>query len=391
MGRVLRGSMILLSLFYLTVMVQQMSSTADISSWNMDLAYALVTSTSSNDNNGDNRRSQMRNIHNEVRKNNASTQLLPESSTLQYYTPRVLIGILSDSQTETASEMRQRQREVFQYWKDDTRICSMQQFLSNQEVLGKDNIYMTRDQIGQNQQNDCQVVYVFVLGAYSNSTSPHFIQTVEGVSTERLIPTVRLYDTPDQPLTLDHIPVSNQDNPIDAGASSPPYQDVVDNNDGIFLNIIENLNLGKTPTFLYWANKLSMQWKIPYIVKCDTDVFIRMDRMIEMLQQDLPPIPVITEKNTNIKQPSVMAGELFLKPRGKWLQSLDESFYKSQYFMGQKYFFFGGFYLMSQDLVEVATKEARLYHNVIPTLINGKDPRKGPHGYIGGIEDHDST
>jgi hypothetical protein len=115
-----------------------------------------------------------------------------------------------------------------------------------------------------------------------------------------------------------------------------------------------------------------------------------VDRLFDLLQQDLPPFPVMTHNQAAEKQPSVMTGQLLIKPRF-WLNLVDDSFWKAQYFQGQIHTFAGGFYLLSQDLADEATREARAYQHIIPHVSMGKGPTSEPHGYIRGIEDYDNT
>jgi hypothetical protein len=107
------------------------------------------------------------------------------------YILRVLIGILSDSQTLFAREMRERQWHLFEFQKQDQPICSVQECLSQQGRSMGNASRMAIDQLGQ-EQHHCQIIYTFVLGAYSNGTSTHFIQTIQGVPTRGMISTLRL-------------------------------------------------------------------------------------------------------------------------------------------------------------------------------------------------------
>lgn len=168
----------------------------------------------------------------------------------------------------------------------------------------------------------------------------------------------------------------------------PPYLDILDNNDGVFLNILENMNTGKTPTFLFWASQFSQKWKIPYIVKSDTDTFMKMDKIFDLLQNELPPIPGI-DGDENVKQPSIMAGHLWHTP-WKFLPDIDQHFWDEQFYMGLHFYLLGGFYLMSSNLAEDATREARHFQQIIPDIVINSTNNK-PHGYLAGHEDHDTT
>jgi hypothetical protein len=312
-------------------------------------------------------------------------QITDDDETTLFFTPRVLIGILSDSRTDRARGFRDRQRKVFEFWKSDHRFCSVQEFLVMQKKSKSGTPFMTKEQVGHPDydQYGCQVIYAFVLGAYSSENSTRADDTIS---------TLRLQDTPDQPLLLDHALLrSNDKNSDQNNPPPPPYQDVIANNDGIFLKIIENMNNGKTPTYLYWASQFSKQWNIPYIAKCDGDAFLQMDLLFEFLQEDLPPIPVIDDNHSssnNIKQPSVLTGYLWHNP-WNFQATVDQTFWSENYFRGLHLYLMGGFYLMNQALAEEATQEARKYENIIPLSIK-QWSLTGSHGYLEGVEDHDA-
>jgi hypothetical protein len=310
----------------------------------------------------------------------------------QFFKPRILVGIISDSQTEAASVLRNNHRILFDLW-SDSRLCSLQEFrnknyneTSYYTAFGDENI-----------SYDCQIVYSFILAAYSkNIPSPYFADDVQD------IPTLRLYDTPDQPVVLDAVPLSNK-TALDDNNFSPPYGDVLKHGDGTFLNIVENMDHGKTPTFLFWASKMSRDLNIPYIAKCDSDAVLNLNGLLQFLHQELPKIPVPDEnQEATFKQPSVIAGSPILRKQlhnGWFLTTTNESFWEEEYYMGAHFYYNGGFYVMSRDLAESSTHAARKLEDVIPRIFSFSDRLRynikskaedKPHAYLEGAEDHDA-
>jgi hypothetical protein len=298
----------------------------------------------------------------------------------QYLRPRILVGILADGQTEESKEMRNRFRQLFQVW-NDSRVCSLNEFSAKDWV--DRSSYMGESD--HDTSYDCQIVYSFVLSAYSrNNSLSHFTNEVGNTST------VKLHDTLSDPLVLQTVPSSNTI--VHSDAIQPPYSDIMEYKDGIFLNIVENMNEGKTETFLYWASMVSQQYKIPFIAKCDTDTFIRIQKLLRFLHQELPRSPVSVNDSDVIPQ-SIVVGAMRNKPwKGGFLPTVDESFWRQQYFQGMHLYLNGGFYLMSHHLAELAVREARHVEHIIPNikmdLPHGE--YNDPHSYLEGAEDHDA-
>jgi Galactosyltransferase len=312
----------------------------------------------------------------------ASQRTLGASSTVEttgwdnrYYKPRILVGILADSQTEESKEMRNRFRQMFHLW-NDTRVCSLNEFTAKE---WDDQAYYM-DFNKYDAAYDCQIVYTFVLGAFSdNETMPHFVP-------EETVPKVRLHETPDEPLIL-------EDGPVVKTVMGMPFSDVIHSKDGIFLNIVENMNNGKTATYLHWASKISRQFKIPYVAKCDTDTVIRLQQMLAYLHQELPRTPARGSNPAVARPQHVVSGSIRHKPwKGGFLPTVDESFWQEQYFHGMHLYLNGGFYLMSQHLSELAVEEARKLEHIIPHVKMNLPKRvyNDPHAYLEGAEDHDA-
>jgi len=148
------------------------------------------------------------------------------------------------------------------------------------------------------------------------------------------------------------------------------------------LNIQENMEQGKSQTWLYYAQQLVRKYGFDYVAKSDSDSIWNIPMMLDFLGTHLPPKPY---------NQGILAG----KPCDKlwwrnWRQSptryepaekqAKEGYLRERYGdMGRWQLIFhlyalGQFYVMSADLVDTVVEEAST----------------GRHGtYIEDIEDHD--
>lgn len=62
--------------------------------------------------------------------------------------------------------------------------------------------------------------------------------------------------------------------------------------DETYLNIEENMEDGKTPTWFRYAATIADKLKADYVGKMDSDTWLKVDSFIEFLDTDLPPAPV---------------------------------------------------------------------------------------------------
>lgn len=270
--------------------------------------------------------------------------------------PRILVGIISDSHTELAKTYRIRHRKLFTLW-NDTRLCSFNDFVArNHEPKQSSN------------DDECQILYTFVLGAYTrNSTA-----VISPSSAMSPIPTIRLQDTLSNPLTVPEMPIKQ-----------PQYDDAFIESDVTILNIVENMNDGKTPTFLFWASQVAKEWNIPYVSKCDSDTFLRLPTMLQFLEHELP----ITTPNF---APSILTGAL--RHKAYWTSAPSkEAFWRETFYSGMHLYLSGSFYLMSRDLAEMAVTEARqLFENASLNSTNSDEGGNHDPSYLEGHEDHDA-
>lgn len=65
----------------------------------------------------------------------------------------------------------------------------------------------------------------------------------------------------------------------------------VNHPDTILLNILENMDDGKSPTWFYYASQLAKQYDIDYIAKCDTDSIFSLHDFLHFAYFNMPPAP----------------------------------------------------------------------------------------------------
>ena len=146
-----------------------------------------------------------------------------------------LLGIFT---TSTERTRRDDIRETYLKWQGDSIVCTLRAYLS-----------------GVSQKN-CVIVYAFVLGG--NPSGHTFADNSE---------------------QLEVLPETLLAQGVDMEA------------DVIYLNIKENMNHGKTPTWFKYASSLCRTKKIDYVGKIDSDTFLHIDSFVTHIHRDLPPRP----------------------------------------------------------------------------------------------------
>jgi hypothetical protein len=152
----------------------------------------------------------------------------------------MLIGIFSIT-TDKAKRRREIIREHI-ILKDEKRVCSLAEF--QRQVRDSPT------------QRKCQVAYTFVIGAGDeNSPTDHW---------------------GDLPLTL----ATDQLGQVEE--------------DCTYLSIRENMEDGKSPTFMKTAALVAKEYGLDYIAKTDDDSVVGLSSLIEYMDSDLPPAPYNT-------------------------------------------------------------------------------------------------
>jgi len=182
----------------------------------------------------------------------------------------MLLGIFS-MKSDKAKRRRQLLRSSI--LSSDDRICTLDEF--------------QRQAIGNPKQRLCQIPYTFVIGAGDD----------------------------DRP--TDH----NDEDPVTLDSD----QDGESEDDCTYLNIRENMEHGKSPTFLKYVSSIAKTNGLDFVAKTDDDTVMAIPLLLEFIDDDLPPAPY----NTRIY------GGAFVPSR------------KRQHIYAQ-----GQFYFMSVDLAE---------------------------------------
>jgi hypothetical protein len=170
---------------------------------------------------------------------NLSSSLLLDSQAHRH--ARVLFGIFScDSRHSFVS--RERYRWLFQLWNDD-RVCELSVFRK----------------LPRERQKNCQLVWTFVLGAGGKDTP------TENVGNER-------------PMLVEH-PVVGK---------SPDWNAT----DFTLLNIRENMEEGKSQTWLKYAAEVADRTGLDYVVKCDEDSLLSLHEFFRFIDTQLAPAPL---------------------------------------------------------------------------------------------------
>lgn len=246
--------------------------------------------------------------------------------------PRLLIAVFTDEfwvykDGSTSKDSRERQRSLLKLW-NDKRICNYNAFM--------------RD---PSQFQECNVIWTFLLAAHEKTDMNH--------------PTLRLDETPDEPVEL-----LNRDLSKYKHFQMGRVGDLVEHDDFTLLNIRENMNEGKTPTFFNWAKNAADALNISYVGKCDLDAIVRLAPTLKFLHEDIPWRP---------KPTSTVLG--CIKHKAKWNETRigSESFWEQYSYHGNHLYLGGQFYIMSKDLINGYVRESRK-----------------PRDYFEGHEDHDA-
>jgi hypothetical protein len=214
---------------------------------------------------------------------------------------KVLWGVLTaDFYNDQA--YRKRHRKLFELW-DDPRVCSLPDF----------------KQKSVEERDVCELIYTFVVGG-NQETTPELVDDSRPMTATR--------------------PVSGK---------SPDLNDP----DMTLLNIKENMNEGKSQTWLKHGAEVAEQYGLDYVVKCDADSMLHLHEFFTFAYKHLPPAPY----NTN-----VYAGAL--RDKAYWPRHTTEDerirfeSYFGNNFEGVHLYVAGQLYIMSTDLAKFVGQEA---------------------------------
>jgi hypothetical protein len=158
--------------------------------------------------------------------------------------PRLLVGIFSTT-FPGSSAMRERIRSLFRLRNDD-RVCGYWDF--------------HRLSVADRRDSSCELVYAFVVGATTLNNATEFPLAIIGNDTRPLLANVTHFNASEL-------------------------------NDTIILNIRENMDSGKTQTWLNFAGKAADDNDIEYVAKCDEDAILNLTSYFRYFASHLPPKP----------------------------------------------------------------------------------------------------
>jgi len=245
--------------------------------------------------------------------------LNPEEKILPNGRLRVLMGILTADFPNDHS-YRNRHRKLFKLW-NDPRVCSLPEF----KARPIESRY------------ECELIWAFVLGGNPDAPSTELVDGSRPMEMEKPIP-------------------------------NPKGTSDLNNEDMILLNIQENMNGGKSQTWMKYGSEIAEEYDLDYVAKCDADSLLHLHEFFRWAYIQLPPAPY----NRN-----VYIGALRDKAYWPKHESLEDRIryesYFGQNFEGVHLYVAGQFYMMSKDLAAFTGHEA---------LVN-------KCSYCEGHEDHD--
>jgi Galactosyltransferase len=231
---------------------------------------------------------------------------------------RVLFGILT-ADFGNDQVYRKRHRDLFKLW-NDPRVCSLPDFKSR----------------SVEDRYECELIWTFVIGA-NQSATPELVDN----SRPMVIPP-----------------------PIKASGRDLNEPDVV------LLNIRENMNEGKSQTWMKYGAELAEQYDLDYVVKCDTDAILHLHEFFHFAYKNLPPAPY----NRGMYVGALRDKAYWPKHDTEAERIRFESYFGNN-FEGVHLYVAGQIYIVSRDVAEFIGQEAR----------------ESKCSYCEGHEDHDIT
>lgn len=226
---------------------------------------------------------------------------------LQYGKPphsgrlRVLVGILT-ADFFNDSVYRKRHRNLFNLWNDD-RVCSLPEFKTKPLKL----------------RYRCEFIYTFVIGA-NPEASP---ELVDG----------------SRPMEVDR-PIQG----ISKDLNEP---------DMTLLNIRENMNEGKSQTWMHYGAQIAREYDLDYVTKCDADALFHLHEFFEFAYKNLPPAPY-----NSMMYVGALRDKAYWPKHEKEEDKIRYESYFGNTYEGVHLYVAGQIYMVATDLAEFIGKEA---------------------------------
>lgn len=229
---------------------------------------------------------------------------------------RVLVGILS-ADFFNDQVYRKRHRNLFELWNDE-RVCSLPEFKKKPVA----------------ERYVCELIYTFVIGANPDA-SPELVDGSRPMEVQRPV-----------------IGVSKDLNEPDM----------------TLLNIRENMNEGKSQTWMHYGAQIATQYDLDYVAKCDADSIFHLHEFFHFAYKNMPPAPYNSHMYIGaLRDKAYWPKHATEKERVRY-----ESYFGTNY-DGVHLYVAGQMYMLSTDLAAFVGREA-LEHKC---------------SYCEGHEDHD--
>jgi len=120
------------------------------------------------------------------------------------------------------------------------------------------------------------------------------------------------------------------------------------------LNIHENMNEGKSQTWIKYGAEIAEQYDLDYVVKCNMDTLLHLHKFFTWAYKNLPPAPYNNH---------VYVGGLLDKAFWRKKNNKPKDYARFESYFGKNYddvhlYFAGQFYMMSTDLARFVGQEA---------------------------------
>jgi hypothetical protein len=192
-----------------------------------------------------------------------------------------------------------------------SRICTLQDFL---------NKTYSSNASGHHYNNFCQIIYTFVVGGGGGNG---------GTNVSFLEYPADIMDRPDFQLLVSNDPL------------------LQDESDVLMLNIQENMNHGKTPSWFYYASTI-VEKGIDYVAKLDLDTLVSIPQLLSFIQEELRPRPTATD----IQAPPRVYGGILMD-----FEACGGKYWPTRCFPAKgKIYMSGQFYFLSYDLVDYTAR-----------------------------------
>jgi len=123
--------------------------------------------------------------------------------------------------------------------------------------------------------------------------------------------------------------------------------------DMTLLNIRENMNEGKSQTWMKYGAEIAKEYDLDYVAKCDADSLLHLHEFFAWAYKSLPPAPY----NNNVYVGALRDKAFWEKHKNPEDQARYEGYFGKN-FEGIHLYVAGQFYMMSTDLARFVGQEA---------------------------------